>query len=152
MLILLLNSIKQVNTNIFPDIWVKFLLNIEIIMKRLSLLFHLIHFLFLLVSIGLVIKREELNKFFGLDTLDYAINWIILGIILYFILWIKDVLDTLNLKRKLRNMDAEKNKYKAKLYDRSSSEVSENPSDSVDLDKPSDKITDNPSDASRQSQ
>ncbi len=111
-------------------------------MKKFGFIFHLIHFLFLVVSVGLIIKREALSDFFGLKTLDYAISWIVLGLVLYFALWIKDVLDTFNLKRKLRNMEAEKNKYKAKLYDNTSAKSLENPTESVDLEKPSESSPD----------
>ncbi len=108
----------------------------DVTMKKFNLVFHLIHILFLIISVGIVFKREELSDFFGLKTLDYAVYWIILGLVLYFILWIKDVLDTFNLKRKLRNMEAEKNKYKAELYDNSASKTLENGSESLDLDNP----------------
>ena len=92
-------------------------------MKKFTYIFHLIHFIYLVLSVVLVLNKDQLNKFFGLNTSDYLLYWVILGIGLYAILWFKDVFETFNLKRKLKNMEAEKNKYKAELYDKTDHEV-----------------------------
>ena len=92
-------------------------------MKKFTYIFHLIHLIYLVMSVVLVLNKDQLNKFFGLDTSSYLLYWIILGIGLYAVLWFKDLLETFNLKRKLKNMEAEKNKYKAELYDQTDHDV-----------------------------
>ena len=92
-------------------------------MKRFIYVFHLIHFIYLVLSVVLVLNRDHLNKFFGINTSNYLLYWIMVGIGLYAILWIKDVFETYNLKRKLKNMEAEKNKYKAEFYDKTEHDI-----------------------------
>ena len=92
-------------------------------MKKFTYIFQLVHFVYLVLSVVLVLNKDQLNKFFGLDTSSYLLYWIILGIGLYGILWLKDVLETFNLRRKLKNMEAEKNKYKAELYDKKEHDI-----------------------------
>lgn len=87
-------------------------------MKKFTYIFHSIHFVYLVLSVVLVLNKDQLNKLFGLNTYNYLLYWIMLGIGLYAILWFKDVFETFNLKRKLKNMEAEKNKFKAELYDK----------------------------------
>ena len=92
-------------------------------MKKFTYIFHSVHFIYLVLSVVLVLNKDELNKFFGLNTANYLLYWIIVGIGLYAILWFKDVIEAFNLKRKLKNLEAEKNKYKAELYDKTTHEI-----------------------------
>ena len=92
-------------------------------MRKFTYIFHSIHFIYLVLSVVLVLNKDQLNKYFGLNTSNYLLYWIMLGIGLYAILWFKDVFEAFNLKRKLKNMEAEKNKYKAELYDKTEREI-----------------------------
>lgn len=101
-------------------------------MKKFTYIFHSIHFIYLVLSVVLVLNKDQLNKFFGLNTANYLLYWIIVGIGLYAILWFKDVIEAFNLKRKLKNLEAEKNKYKAELYDKTAHEITaDQPSSSI---------------------
>ncbi len=92
-------------------------------MKKFVFVFHAIQFIYLVLSVVLILNRDELHKFFGLNTSNYILYWAMLGVGLYTLLWLKDVFETFNLKRKLRNMEAEKNKYKAALYDKTEHDI-----------------------------
>ncbi len=87
-------------------------------MKKPKLIFHLIHILFLLTSVGFLLYQSQLKERFGIQTFaDYAVYWAALGLFLYFVLWLTDVFETVWLKRKLKHTEEERNKAKAELYD-----------------------------------
>ncbi len=86
-------------------------------MKNLPILFHLIHFVYLGLSVLIIIKRNQLSEWFGLDTADYLAYWALLGLMLYIILWVKDIFNTFRLKRKLVKMESERNKYQSELLE-----------------------------------
>lgn len=87
-------------------------------MKKPKLIFHLIHIIFLLTSVVFLLYQNQLKERFGIQTFaDYAVYWAVLGLVLYFVLWLSDVFETVLLKRKLKRTEAERNKAKAELYD-----------------------------------
>ena len=92
-------------------------------MKKFVFVFHAIQFIYLILSVLLILNYDQSHKILGLETSNYILYWAMLGIGLYALLWFKDVFETFNLKRKLRNMEAEKNKYKAALYDKTKRDI-----------------------------
>ncbi|MDN5216496.1 hypothetical protein QQ020_30790 [Fulvivirgaceae bacterium BMA12] len=92
-------------------------------MKKFVFVFHAIQFIYLVLSVLLILNYDQSHKILGLETSNYILYWAMLGIGLYTLLWLKDVFETFNLKRKLRNMEAEKNRYKAALYDKTERDI-----------------------------